>query len=136
MPRQVRIQFPGAYYHLARAYIALGKHDEAKDAFDRMVSQNPDFSARNIGFAQYYLAIGDYDDALVWIKRDEARDTALVNWYKAAIYSAAGNPDEALRWLEVALDKEFRDFVHLDNSKYFASLRDDPRYKALVDRYR
>jgi hypothetical protein len=59
-----------------------------------------------------------------------------VNWYKAAIYAADGNPDEALKWLEVALDKEFRDFVNLDNSKYFASLRDDPRYQALVDRYR
>ena len=133
---ELQPHFPGAYYHLARAYIALGKYDEAKDAFDRMVSQNPAFSARNFGFAQYYLAIGDYDEALVWIERDKARDTALVNWYKAAIYAAAGNSDEALEWLEVALDKEFRDFVNLENSKYFASLRDDPRYKALVDRYR
>ncbi len=101
-----------------------------------MVSQNPDFSARNIGFAQYYLAIGDYDEALVWIERDTARDTALVNWYKAAIHAAAGRPDEALKWLEVALDKEFRDFVNLENSQYFASLRDDPRYEQLLDRYR
>jgi serine/threonine protein kinase/tetratricopeptide (TPR) repeat protein len=133
---ELQPHFPGAYYHLARAYIAVGKYDEAKDAFDRMVSQNPDFSARNIGFAQYYLAIGDYDEALVWIERDKARDTALVNWFKAAIYAAAGNSDEALKWLEVAFDKEFRDFVSLDSSEYFASLRDDPRYKALVDRYR
>ncbi len=133
---ELQPHFPGAYYHLARAYITLERYDEAKDAFDRMVSQNPDFSARNIGFAQYYLAIGDYDEALVWIERDTARDTALVNWYKAAIHAAAGKPDAALQSLEVALDKEFRDFVNLEASPYFASLRDDPRYEKLIARYK
>ena len=69
-------------------------------------------------------------------KQLNSAQVALVNWYKAAVHSAAGNPDAALQSLEVALDKEFRDFVNLEASPYFASLRDDPRYKNLIDRYK
>ena len=100
--------------------------------FAEMVSGNV---VIGLDYFKMIIRITSYNVCYTKLLR-KARDTALVNWYKAAIYAAAGNSDEALEWLEVALDKEFRDFVNLENSKYFASLRNDPRYKALVDRYR
>jgi adenylate cyclase len=127
--------FPGAYYHLGRGLIALGRYDEARQAFETMIEQDPDFGARNIGMAQYYLAVDDYEQALATIERDAARDTVMVAYYRATILAAAGDADAALEALEYTLEKGFRDFVTLEASPYFAALRDDSRYQDLVDRY-
>ncbi len=128
--------FPGAYYHLGRGLIAMGRYDEARQAFETMLEQDPDWGAGNIGFAQYYLAVGDYEEALVAIDRDLVRDTAIGHYYRAAILSAAGDTDEAMEALEHTLERGFRDFVNLEASPYFATLRDDPRYRELIGRYR
>jgi TolB-like protein len=128
-------QFPGAYYHLGRGLIAMGRYEEARQAFETMIEQDPDFGARNIGMAQYYLAIGDYEEAFEWIERDAARDTVMVSYYRTAILAASGDTEEALKYLETILEKGFRDFVTLEASPYFASLREDPRYQELISRY-
>jgi predicted Zn-dependent protease len=127
--------FPGAYYHLARGLLAMGRNEEARQAFETMIEQDPDFGARNLGMAQYYLAIGDYDEALATIERDAARDTVMVRYYRAAILAASGETDEALATLASVLEKGFRDFVTLEASPYFASLRENPRYQELIGRY-
>jgi len=128
--------YPGAYYHLGRGLIAMGRHEEARQAFETMMEQDPDFGARNIGMTQYYLAVGNYDEALATIERDAARDTVMVRFYRAATLAALGNRDEALELLETILEKGYRDFVTLEASPYFASLREDPRYEELIARYR
>ncbi|MGB3562680.1 MAG: protein kinase, partial [Thermoanaerobaculia bacterium] len=127
--------FPGAYYHLARGLLAMGRNEEARQAFETMIEQDPDFGARDIGMAQYYLAIGDYEKALATIERDATRDTVMVRYYRAAILAASGETGEALATLELVLEKGFRDFVTLEASPYFASLREDPRYQELISRY-
>ncbi|TNF80531.1 MAG: tetratricopeptide repeat protein [Acidobacteria bacterium] len=127
--------FPGAYYHLGRGLIAMGRYEEARQAFETMIEQDPDFGARNIGMAQYYLAIGDLEEAMEWIERDAARDTVMVSYYRAAILAASGEIDEALATLEYVLEKGFRDFVTLEASPHFASLREEPRYQELISRY-
>ena len=132
---ELQPHFPGAYYHLGRGLIALGRYDEARQAFETMIEQDPDWGARNIGMAQYHLAVGDYEQALEVIERDAARDTVMVNYYRAAILAGAGDADEALKTLEHTLEQGFRDFVTLEASPYFAALRDDPRYQDLIGRY-
>ena len=85
--------------------------------------------------AQYYLAIGDLEEAMEWIERDAARDTVMVSYYRAAILAASGEIDEALATLEYVLEKGFRDFVTLEASPHFASLREEARYQELISRY-
>jgi adenylate cyclase len=133
----IRLQphFPGAYYHLGRGLIAMRRYEEAREAFETMIEQDPDFGARNIGMAQYYLAVGEYEAALEEIDRDAARDTVMVNYYRAAILAASGDADGALAGLETILEKGFRDFVTLEASLYFATVRDNPRYQDLISRY-
>ncbi len=127
--------FPGAYYHLGRGLLAMGRPEEARQAFETMVEQDPDFGARNIAMTQYYLAVGDYDEALATIERDAARDTIMVRFYRAATLAAMGERDRALEALEDVLAKGFRDFVTLEASPYFEPLRDDPRYRKLIATY-
>ena len=73
---------------------------------------------------------------LEWIDRDAVKNTVMVNYYRSAIHAAAGSTDEALESLEYTLEQGFRDFVTLEASPYFVSLREDPRFRDLVDRYK
>jgi TolB-like protein len=127
--------FPGAYYHLGRGLIAQGKYEEARQAFERSLEQNPDFSSGHLGLAQYHLAIGEWDQALDEIKLSEEKGTAIVAYYSAAVFAGEGDFDQALEALESALELDYRDFANLDASPYFAALREDPRFAELVQRY-
>jgi tetratricopeptide (TPR) repeat protein len=110
--------------------------EEARQAFETMIEQDPNFGARNIGMTQYYLAAGNYEEALATIERDAARDTLMVRYYRAATLAAMGRTEAALEALKDLFDKGFRDFVNLDASSYFDGLRDDPRFQELINRYR
>ena len=127
--------FPGAYYHLGRGLIHQGRYKEAREAFERSLELNPEFDAGQLGLAQYHLAVGDHEAALDSLQKTWD-DTAIMHFYLAAIHAAAGDFDQALEALEGAFERGFRDFVALDASPYFASLRDDPRYRDLLRRYR
>jgi len=128
--------FPGAYYHLGRGLLAMGRNEEARQAFETMTEQDPDFGARIIAMTQYYLAAGDYQAALQEIERDAARDTIMVGFYRASALARLGRFDEALEGLEHILDQGFRDFVTLEASPHFADLREDSRFTELIDKYR
>ena len=60
---------PGAYYDLGGGMLAMGRNEEARQAFETMTEQDPDFGVRNTAMTQYYLAVGDYDAALEEIER-------------------------------------------------------------------
>jgi non-specific serine/threonine protein kinase len=130
---ELQPDFPGAYYHLGRAYLHQKRHDEARAAFEKAADLNPAFKFS--GMNQYYLAIGDYEAALA-SQGPGALDTAMPLFYLASIHAAAGRADESLKLLEKSFELGFRDFPGLEASPYFDSLRDDPRYSEMTRRYR
>ena len=85
--------------------------------------------------AQYYVAVGEYEAALASAESVD-KGTAMDGFYTASIHAAAGRADDALGTLEESFDAGYRDFAGLDASPYFDALRDDPRYRELVQRYR
>ena len=56
-------------------------------------------------------------------------------WLTAA-YAGKGDREKALASLQECLKLGYGDFAALDTSPYFAPLRNDPRYKILLDQYR
>ena len=133
----VRLQpnFPGAYYHLGRAYLHQGRHAEARAAFERALELNPDFTAGLLGLAQYFLAVGEYASALESLKAS-GKESAMGWFYSCSVHAAAGDPENALAALERAFAAGYRDFAGLDASPYLDTFRDDPRCRELVQRYR
>ena len=125
---------PQAQYHLGRALLLQKRYPEAAGAFQR--SNELGGNLAKMGFAQLSLAQGNYDQALAELQNDLGSKTPLSLYFQAAAYAAKGNKEEALTSLQKSLDAGYRDFPAIDASPYFSLLRNDPRFDALIERYK
>ncbi|HEY4932324.1 MAG TPA: protein kinase [Terriglobales bacterium] len=123
-----------AHYHLGRALLLQGRYDEARKAFER-AAELGDTSFRDMGIAQVDLAQGDYDAAAALLKPG-AEKQALNSYWLSEAYAAKGDNAKALATLQKTLDMGFRDFAAIDASPYFSTLRKEPRFQQMIQRYR
>ncbi len=63
-------------------------------------------------------------------------DDPMIDYSLAVLHMRRGDPDSAVRKLRDAFQNGFRDFALLEAATDLAALRSDPRYNALVTRYR
>ncbi|MFZ3340325.1 MAG: protein kinase [Terriglobales bacterium] len=124
-----------AYYHLGRALILQKRYAEAITTFQYEEDVNPNATLAGMGLGQAYLAQGDYDQAIAALEKTMTPAAVNYFWLSAA-YAARGDKEKALTALEKTFDHGFHDFGALESSPYFASLRGDARYEALVRRYK
>jgi eukaryotic-like serine/threonine-protein kinase len=124
-----------AQYHLARALIFQQRYQEAEAAI-RHAGQIGDKTYEYLGMTQLCLAQGKWDEALSYVSKLDRQKTALNYYWTSAVYAGKGDSDKALADLREAFKLGYGDFAALDTSPYFASLRNDPRYKILLDQYR
>jgi non-specific serine/threonine protein kinase len=123
------------YYHLGRALLLQQRYPEAIAAFERAQEVDPTNTVAQLGLGQTYLAQGDYDKALTAMLKG-LRPVGINYFWLSAAYAARGDKDKALATLQKAFDAGFHDFAALDASPYFSSLRNDPRFQQLTQRYR
>jgi serine/threonine protein kinase/tetratricopeptide (TPR) repeat protein len=124
-----------AHYHLGRALLLQQRYAEAIAAFDQARELNPAASLPDLGLGQVYLAQGEYDKAVAALSKN-VRPAAINYFWLSAAYAAHGDKERALATLQKAFDAGFHDFAALDASPYFSSLRTDPRFQQLTQRYR
>ena len=124
-----------AYYHLGRALMLQGRYDEALASFKQMQDLSPKASTASLGFAQVYLAKGDYDRALAAVKSN-IQPSAITYYWEASIYAAKNDKPNALSTLQKSFDLGFRDYKALDASPYFSSLRADSNFQQMIAKLR
>jgi serine/threonine protein kinase/Tfp pilus assembly protein PilF len=123
------------YYHLGRALLEQQRYPEAIAAFEHARELNTTSSFVDLGLGQVYLAEGDYEKAVAALSKS-VRPAAINYFWLGAAYAAHGDKDKALATLQKAFGAGFHDFAALDASPYFSSLRTDPRFQQLTQRYR
>jgi len=93
---------------LGYIYWKAGRKDEARELFQT-----------NLDRLQKRLEQGD-----------EGNDTRLS---MAAIYAVQGDKEEALKWLQKAIDAGWRDYRYISRYPLLENIRDDERFKRSID---
>jgi hypothetical protein len=67
--------------------------------------------------------------------REAAKRDCVVSCMVSGVYAMLGDREEALYWLETAVDHGFINYPYLSqNDPLLAKLKDEPRFKNLMDR--
>jgi tetratricopeptide (TPR) repeat protein len=122
--------FPPGLFLLGMIYAEKGMYDEAIATHEQVAAGNPNWG---YGLALTYAMAGR--DAEARREADSMKADAHPNaWGLAEIYAALGDADEAMRWLEVAYDARHPWIPWIGQFRTLAPLRDDPRFKEMLER--
>jgi serine/threonine protein kinase/tetratricopeptide (TPR) repeat protein len=138
---ELRVDDYQASIFAAQAYRSLGRGDEARAAgerglaaAERALALNPnDSRALYLGAAQLQM-MGDMARAEEWARRAVQSDphNPLMLYNVGCLYAMAGNRGLALDHLERAIELGMRNKDWLTTDPDLASVRDDPRFAALL----
>ncbi len=123
-------------YALTLAYSR--KVDGARSVIDKMAEESPAGDFTKLALAVKYALLNDrakLDQLLTpdfekWCKRDASNSQIL-----ASIMAFAGAKDEALAWLETAVNRGAINYPLLaERDPWLAGIRGEPRFKKLMER--
>jgi serine/threonine-protein kinase len=123
--------YPVARVQRARVLSMQGRHEEA---IAMLPSDSVRLGSYESGVAGFVLArAGRRDAALTAARALESRVYVPAEGV-AAIYAGLGDRVSALTWLEKAVETRGVGLIFLDTEPMYESLRDDPRFRAVVAR--
>jgi len=132
-------QTPG---FLAQAYLSLGMRAESEAAYRRsskLVEERlelvPEDTRACVLGASAFAFLGQTDRALALIERALAIDAEdpMLLYNIACGYANLGQPDSALECLESAVDKGYGHKEWIEHDSDFASIRETPRFRAILE---
>lgn len=127
-----------AYAHLGRAEMLerLGRHDEAREAYQRVVELEAEPTS---GACAMYalLALGREDEAIDFMQRmlTAYSDDAGTYYDAACFYSRLGQLEQSLQYLATALEKGYRRFGHIMRDDDLEAVRALPAFTTLMQQY-
>jgi serine/threonine protein kinase/Tfp pilus assembly protein PilF len=129
-------------FFMGQAYKSLGRHEEKElhlrrglQLMEGSLELNPD-DARAANLAGGgYASLGEPEPAIRFAERSLAIDPEdpMLLYNVACMYASLGRHDQAISCLERAVDKGFGHREWIDNDPDLASIRENPRYQAIVD---
>lgn len=127
-----------AYAHLGRAdmYLLKGDTSAAKADYEKVVEL--DTIPGSNSCAQYaFWGLGQKEQAVDFMNRIIQSDSANAgNYYDAAcLYSRMGEFDQAMHYIEIALEKGYRRFAHIQQDDDLNPVKEMPRFKELIQKY-
>jgi adenylate cyclase len=137
----VREDYQAAFF-AAQSLEAMGEHERAREAYrhaadvaSRHVDLNPDDPRAATMLSVSLCRLDRLDEGLRWAERALEIDSedAGVRYNVACLFAVAGRTDRALDCLEEARAVGFGNRAWLERDPDLESLRDHPRFKAILD---
>ena len=129
-------RFDGAHTDLARTLEALGRFDEARAEYEEGRRMSGGVAGPSFGLGHLEASSGN--EAAAWRILQEliaARSQRVVSaWGIAALHASLGDVDASYRWLDIAVEEGATGLVLLRVHPRLDSIRQDPRYPALLRR--
>ncbi len=138
----IRDDYDSAFF-AAQALEALGREDEAREQYlrgleaaEQHMDLNPDDARAATMRAVASFRVGRSEDGFEWGRRavELDPDDAGVRYNVACLFAVAGDRERALELLEQAVASGFGNRNWLERDPDLASVRDDPRFQALLAR--
>lgn len=125
---------PGPHILLGQIYARAGRLDEARKESE--LASGPVADNSELERALLRAALGEPDEGrLLAARLEEAAKTVYVSSSRiACLYAALGQEEKALEWLERDYRSGDRTFWYAYQSIGFDPLRDDPRFKVMVEK--
>jgi hypothetical protein len=82
-----------------------------------------------------FIAQGNYDAAVDRLTKRGKPKQAINSYFLSAAYAGKGDKKKALSMLQKTLEFGYRDFSAIQNGPYFGSLRSDPKFQKLIQKY-
>ena len=128
-----------AYAYLGRGdmYALKGDSKSAEADYQKVIEL--DTIPSNSSCAQYaYLELGQKEKAVEFMNNVIEKDpNDAGNYYDAAcLHSRMGELDKSIEFLQIALEKGFRRFSHLEMDDDLDAIRELPKYKELIRHYK
>jgi Flp pilus assembly protein TadD len=122
--------------HVAWALEQLGRYDEAIELHRKAIELSGSEPLFMAGLGYAYGIAGRADEAREVLERLAAleADGEAGPVHLAMVHVALGDEDEAIAWLDRAIDARQSHIVYLKQDAKFDPLRDDPRFEQLLRR--
>lgn len=128
---------PLGYYGMGNIYLKTGRPEQARKMYEQTILQDPQHP-----YAHYALGIalkrtGQFGEAVRAFQRNlEITPEYLEPYYSISILYAEQKADEeALLWLEKALEKGYAKKDKIMEEDSFSAIRETERFKKLIARY-
>lgn len=124
------------HFDLGLALTQAGRHQEAVATFERAVEASGRSALCLAGLGYAYARAGRAAEArrVVAELERESKQRYVPALYLAGIYTGLGEKDRAFDWLWRAVEERSTYVIHLKIEPVFDPLRDDPRFRALLQR--
>jgi len=125
-----------ALVNIGRGYEQLGMHQQAREAFQTILTAAPDDPAILALMGHEYGISGDPANANKILARlkDVSTRKYVPAIYFAVVYIGLNRKDDAFHWLDKAYDERCEYLVYLGSEPLADPLRSDPRFAHLLSR--
>lgn len=122
---------------LGNNYLQRGEYAEAEKAYKRALDVQPEALQVDVMLGDLAVVQGRLDLARDYYRLVEAawQTDPGIAYKMACVESLAGRLNEALTWLEKALQRGFQDYGKMEGDKQLSAIRNEARFNDLVQRY-
>jgi tetratricopeptide (TPR) repeat protein len=123
-----------AHATLGWVYLLNGKPEEGVASLERALSLSPDSTLYLAQLGQAFALVGQTAKAREVLQRLEelAKQRYVSPYHIAYVHTGLGEQDRAMDWLERAYEERAGGIFGVKGSFLFTSLREHPRFKALL----
>lgn len=122
---------------LGNNYLKQGNYAEAEKAYKHALALQPDAMQVVALMGDLALSKGNIDQARTFYGQVEAKgwNDPEIAYQLACVEARAGRKNEALDWLEKALQRGYSDLGKLVNNEQLSLIRGEPRFRNLLVHY-